>query len=240
MPLGRYTTLSPNIRAAGVAGILAGAALTGEFVFFALSGFAQSTFNDPSTALAFLRDHGQYVRAAVLFGANGIVLTLLFLAGLAAVLRARTPTLSVATLLFGVVGNVGDGLVALTFWLGIPAFVDLASRDQAAAHGAWGAFAAITSGFQGFGNLFLGLSLLAAGWAIVTRRPLPLLLGVVGLIAGIAAVAGVLGVATSLAFVASLALVILFRVWAGIQLVRGVGLQEDHPSEAPASRWTSV
>ena len=76
----------PNVRAAGIAGILAGVALAGEFVFFGLSSFNQSTFNDPSTALPFLRDHGVYVRVAVLFGATGIVLTLVFLAGLAAVL----------------------------------------------------------------------------------------------------------------------------------------------------------
>ncbi len=39
----------PNVRAAGIAGILAGVALAGEFVFFGLSSFNQSTFNDPST-----------------------------------------------------------------------------------------------------------------------------------------------------------------------------------------------
>ena len=217
----RTSMWHPNIRAAGIAGILAGLALTGEFVFFGASGFAQDTFNDPSTALGFLRDHGVYVRVAVLFGASGIVLTLVFLAGLAAMLSERTPTLSVATLLFGIVGNVGDGLVALTFWLGIPMFLELSTRNQAAAVGSWGAFAAITSGFQGFGNLFLGLSLLTAGWAIVNWRTLPLPLGAVGLLAGIAAVAGVLGVATSIAFLASLALVIVFRIWAGIQLIRG-------------------
>src|SRR6266571_5641518 len=160
----------PNVRAAGIAGILAGVALAGEFVFFGLSSFNQSTFNDPSTALPFLRDHGVYVRVAVLFGATGIVLTLVFLAGLAAVLREKAPTLSVGTLLFGIVGNVGDGLVALSFWIGIPLFVTLAGRDQSAAQNGWGAFTALTGGYQGFGNLFLGLSLVAAGWAIVTRQ----------------------------------------------------------------------
>ncbi len=228
----------PNVRAAGIAGILAGVALAGEFVFFGLSGFNQSTFNDPSTALPFLKDHGVYVRVAVLFGATGIVLTLVFLAGLAAVLREKAPTLSVGTLLFGIVGNVGDGLVALSFWLGIPAFLDLAARDQAAAHGGWGAFAAITSGFQGFGNLFLGMSLLTAGWAIVTRRPLPLALGVVGLVAGLAAVAGVVGIGTSIAFIASLALVIVFRIWAGIQMARGAVVAEEGIEATPAARLT--
>ncbi len=55
----RISMWHPNIRATGIAGILAGLALTGEFVFFGASGFAQDTFNDPSTALGFLRDHGQ-------------------------------------------------------------------------------------------------------------------------------------------------------------------------------------
>ena len=213
-----------SARAVGIAGILAGAALAGEFLFFSLSGQSQSTFSDPAAAMTFLRDHGALVQIAVLFGASGIVVTLLFLAGLADRLKTRTPTLAAATLLFGIVGNVGDGLVALAFWTGIPAYVSLAGHDLGAAQNSWSAFANLTSGYQGFGNLFLGLSAVAAGWAIVTRRQLPVALGAVGLVAGVAAIASVLGINTAFGFfgfATSIVLVIVFRVWAGIELLGG-------------------
>jgi len=80
------------------------------------------------------------------------------------------------------------------------------------------------------------MSLLTAGWAIVTRRPLPLALGVVGLVAGLAAVAGVVGIGTSIAFIASLALVIVFRIWAGIQMARGAVLAEEGIEATRAAR----
>jgi hypothetical protein len=56
------------------AGILSGVGLAGEFIFFPLSGFTPTTFNDPAAAMTFLRS-GSVVRAAVLFGAFGIVVT---------------------------------------------------------------------------------------------------------------------------------------------------------------------
>jgi Domain of unknown function (DUF4386) len=213
-----------STRAAGLAGILAGVALACEFLFFTLSGFSQSTFSDPATALTFLRDHGGLVRTAVVFGASGVVVTLVFLAGLADRLKVRTPTLAAVTLIFGIVGNVGDGLVALSFWTGIPAYQALAGHDLASAQNSWGAFAALTGGYQGFGNLFLGLSALAAGWAIVSHRQFPTALGAVGLVAGVAALVSVFGAGTSLAFVgfaAGILFVIVFRVWAGVELLRG-------------------
>jgi pyridoxamine 5'-phosphate oxidase family protein len=73
------------------AGILSGVGLAGEFIFFPLSGFTPTTFNDPAAAMTFLRS-GSVVRAAVLFGAFGIVVTLIFPAGLANRLKDHTPT----------------------------------------------------------------------------------------------------------------------------------------------------
>jgi len=219
-----------STRAVGLAGILAGVGLAGEFLFFSLSGFSQTSFSDPATAMTFLRDHGALVRTAVLFGAAGIVVTLIFRAGLADRLKARTPTLAAATLLFGIVGNVGDGLVALSFWTGIPAYVTLAGHDLASAQNSWSAFAALTGGYQGFGNLFLGLSALAAGWASVDRRQLPVALGAIGLVAGAAAIVSVLGVNSPLGFfgyATAILLVIVFRVWAGIELLRGRSQVKD-------------
>jgi hypothetical protein len=219
--IGAGTGRPPETRGAGVAGILAAVALAGEFLFFSLSGFQQAAFSDPDSAITFLRDRGGYVRTAVLFGAAGVGLTLLFLSGLAERLRSRTPLLSVATLYFGIVGNVGDGLVALSFWIGIPILVSLAGQERTAAQGALAAFGALTGGYQGFGNLFLGLSLLAAGWAAASRRALPRALGAIAVVAGVASVASVLFANAQVGFVLALALVIVFRIWAGLELYRG-------------------
>jgi hypothetical protein len=208
-------------RAAGIAGILAALALAGEFLFFSLSGFQQASFSDPASAIAFLRDHGGLVRVAVVFGAAGVALTLLFLSGLAERLRSRAPLSSAATLYFGIVGNVGDGLVALSFWIGIPIFVSLSGHEPAAAQSAWPAFTALTGGYQGFGNLFAGLSLLATGWAAVSQGALPRVLGAIALVAGVSAMASVLIANAQIAFVLALLLVIVFRVWAGMELYRG-------------------
>jgi len=227
-----------STKAVGIAGILAGIGLAGEFLLFSLSGFSQSSFSDPATAPTFLREHGGTVRAAAVFGAGGIAVTLVFLAGLTDRLRERTPTLAAITLIFGIVGNVGDGLVALSFWTGIPAYLTLAANDIASARNSWGAFAALTGGYQGFGNLFLGLSALAAGWAIVSRRQLPVALGAVGVVAGVAALASVFGVGTPIAFVgfaAGILLVIVFRVWAGVELLRGSG-----PADSPGDPSVDV
>ena len=63
----------PRPQIAGIARILTGVALAGEFIFFMASGLTSETFNDPASALAFLRDRGMYLRLAVLFGAAVVV-----------------------------------------------------------------------------------------------------------------------------------------------------------------------
>jgi hypothetical protein len=223
-------------RSAGIAGVLAGIALTAEFALFLVSGFAPQTFSDAAQALPFLQDHGAYLRAAAVLGAVGVALTTLLLVGLAARLQARAPMRSAATLYLGLLGNVGDGLVAFSFWLGIPVFVALAARDQAAAMNSWGAFIALTNGFGGLGNFLLGSSLLAAGWAILARRALPAGLGWIGIIAGVATVTRVFAANTPLdalagaAFFLSLVLTIAFRLWAGVALWRQGAVGVSAPS----------
>ena len=66
--------------------------------------------------------------------------------------------------------------------------------------------------------LFLGLSLLAAGWAIVSTRALPVTVGWIALVAGAATLARTLGL--DAAFFVSLLLAIVFRIWVGIHLWR--------------------
>lgn len=221
---------------AGLAGILAGIGLAVELALFMTSGWTPETFGDPAAALAFLQGSGTHLRAAALVGAINLVFTTVLVAGLAARLQATTPTRAAATLYFGLIGIGAHGLVPLGLWLGVPMFVELAYRDQQAAANAWGGFAAFLSGAGGLGYLFLGLSMLATGWAAVSEKALPVFLGWVGLVAGAASVVNVLAAETpvdalaSAAFLPALLFSIVFRVWAGYELWKG----ETQP--APARR----
>jgi hypothetical protein len=208
--------MNPNVRIAGIAGILSGILLIVEFALFMASGVQPTTLQDAAIALPFLHDHGGNIRVAVLFGAVNAALAIILVTGLAASLHAATPTRAVATLYFGILGTAGHGLVALTYWLGIPAFVALTRGDQEAAAYAWPAFFAVLTGFNDFGDFFVGLSLVAAGWAIVAKKMLPVSLGWVSLVGGGATLARLLGL--DLAFFASLPLAILIRIWVGIAL----------------------
>ena len=118
----------------------------------------------------------------------------------------------------GILGVLaGIGLVGeFVLWAGTPFLTDLAVRDQSAASPAWEAFAAVTNASNGLGNLFLGLSLLTAGWAIVSTRALPPMLGWIALVAGAATVMVPLGL--DAAFLVSLPLAVVVRIRTGIQL----------------------
>ena len=218
---------NPSWQLAGPAGILAGLGLAVEFVLFLASGSTPEALSDPAAALALLQDSGTLLRAAVFAGTINLVFTVILIAGLAARLQTTTPTRAAATLYFGLLGIGGTGLVPLGLWLGIPSFVELAVRDPQAAANAWGGFAAFLSAAEGLGHLFLGLSLLTAGWAICAEKALPVVLGWVGLIAGVASVVTVFAAATPLdtlataAFVPTLLLTLVFRIWAGYELWKG-------------------
>jgi hypothetical protein len=216
-------------RAGGVAGVLAGIGLAVEGAFWTASGWTPQTFANPTTALAFLRDNGTLLRVGVFAGALNLVFATILVAGLAARLRATSPTRAAATLHLGVVGIGAHGLVPLGLWLGVPMFITLAASDAATAQAAWGGFAVFLAAAGGLGNLFLGLSMATTGSAALGRRsraPLPVLLGWVGIVAGMASVITVLAAGTPVAFLAnaayvpSLLLAIVFRVWAGIHLWR--------------------
>ncbi len=205
-------------RALAITGILAGLGVLGEFIFFGASGFPGTGFNDPSVALPYLDSGGTMLRIAVMLGAINVGLWTVFAVPLAAVLFSRTPALAIASLVLTIVGNVGDGLVALSFYRSVAFFPPLASSDAASARAAWDAFAIVTSGFQSVGSFFLGGSLLVVGWAILRQGALPRALGAVGLLAGALAIANVLGI--DAAYFGALLLVIVFRIWAGLAVLQ--------------------
>jgi hypothetical protein len=214
-----------NLKAAGWAGVLAGVGLIVEGAGWTISGWEADTFADPESALTFLADDGGTLRWAVLAGFTNLVFAVVFIAGLAAVLRGRTPTLASATLWFGMIGIVSHLLVPMAYWYGVPAFLDAAERDPEQAFDSWTSFAALVDAAGGAGNLFLGLSMATAGWAAISHKALPVLLGWLALLTGVLTVLTVFSPDTALstiadaAFMPSLLLSIVFRVWAGMALL---------------------
>jgi Domain of unknown function (DUF4386) len=219
--------MTPSPRIAGLSGILAGVGLAVEGTLWATSGWTVETFRDSATALAFLQDNGTHLRAAVFAGAANLVFATVFIVRLAARLGPTAPTRAAATLSFGIIAIAAHSLVPLGLWLGVPSFVDLAASDPDAAAAAWSGYAAFQAGAGAVGALFLGLSTLAAGWAIISHPGLPALLGGLGVLAGAASAVTVLASETPLAVLAagaylpSLTLLIVFRSWAGVELWKG-------------------
>jgi hypothetical protein len=234
--------MSALARFAGLAGIGAGIALAGEFSLFMLSGFSPDTFTEGEGAVAFLRERGGYLRAAVLVGSLGAALTTVFVVGLASRLRDAAPTRAAATAYFGVMGGVGHGLVALTFWVGIPLLIGQASRDPGQTAAAVGGLSVVTSGAEAFGNLFLALSMAAAGWAMASTKVLSAVAGWVGLAAAAFTLARIVGVDTPAAFVAffpSLVGAVIFRLWGGISLVSSASTDVDPTADSAAEAETA-
>lgn len=213
--------MGPRSQSAGTAGIVAGVTLAVIFILFLTSGITPATFMDPTQALQYVRAGGARLRSIAFFGAATVALATVFVAGLAARLQAKTPTRATATLYFGILGNAGHGIGSLAFWFGVPMFAAVAAQDAVAASHAWGAFTAITTGFDGFGNFGIGLSLLMAGWAIISEHALPAGLGWVGVLGGVATLALLFWRNSQVAFLASLVLTVLFLVWAGSELRKG-------------------
>lgn len=216
--------MKPLSKYAGIAGILTGIALFLEFAFFMASGFTADKVVDPSQAITIIQQKETLLRLATFFGFSGAIVSVPYIAGLAARLQAKTPTRATAVLYFGVLGSIGHALVALSYYLGFPALLTVAASHLPEAINSWSGFLAITDGFQGLGNLLLGLMLGLAGLAIIAKNEWPKGLGWTGIIAGIAAILGVVTTSTPLrgvgyiAYVPSVILAITFDVWAGRRL----------------------
>lgn len=216
----------PRYKSAGTAGMLAGVALACEFGFFMISGWSPAVADDPAAALAWLRDSSYSIQAAGAFGFGGLALMAIFFAGLGGRLQEKSQTLGAATVLLGLVGVTGHSLVPLGFWVAVPAFQDLGGTDMHAARTVWSAFNMAMDGAQSVGTFFMGLAMVMAGTAMLSKRQLSGFSGWLGLVAGIAAITTLAGAVAPLsdigraAFLPSLALTVLFRIVVGHRLCR--------------------
>lgn len=219
--------MNVNLKIAGLFGTAAGIGLLVEAALWTLSGWTPATFADPAAAMRFLAEDGTVLRAAVFAGFVNLALFVVLVIGMSDALRPRTPLLAAATLWFGMIGITTHLLVPMAHWYGTPAFVRAAAESPTAAQSAWTAF--VTVGHDaagGAGSLFLGVSMLTAGWAIVARHALPTPLGWLGLVTGVTTVLTVFSPDTPLSgmagalFLPSLALAVVFRIWSGVALIR--------------------
>lgn len=216
---------SEHHTAAGWCGIASGIGLVVEAAFWMASGWTPLTFADPSAAVAFLTTGGAQLRWAVLAGFINLALLVVFNIGLSKRLADRAPALASATLWFGMIGITMHLLVPLSHWYGVPMFLDAAARDKEAAQAAWTAFNIVGhEAAGGGGKLFMGLSMMTAGWAMIAQRALSPWLGWCGLLTGAATVLTIFSPDTALSqlayalFMPSLLMSIVFRIWAGTSL----------------------
>ncbi|MDR7401637.1 MAG: DUF4386 family protein [Armatimonadota bacterium] len=203
----------PRQQTAGMLGMLAGLSLAVLFVVYITSGASPQTFADPAKALPYVTENAARLRAIAVLAAVTVVLATFFVAGLAGRLRERAPTRATGVLYFGLLGIAGHGLGALVWWGAVPAVVARAAMDQVAASHAWVATNALSIALDGFGNLFTGLTILLAGWALVAGGASAL--GWYGVVAGIlTALTTVIPGSTALV-VGSFVLPVIFLLWAG-------------------------
>jgi len=206
--------MAPRMQSAGTAGIVAGIALAVAFVLFLTSGLMQ-VLGDPAKALDYFTKNAGRLQLMTALFVIAVAFAVVFVVGLAAKLHDRTPTRASATLYFGLLGLAGHGLGSLIFWAAIPALAAYAAKDQVAAGHAWVAVQALDGAADGMGNLFVGLSALMAGWAIVTTKVLSPVLGWVGVIVGVAGLAVFVSPQNELLATASFVLPIIWLIWAG-------------------------
>lgn len=201
----------------GTFGIIAAVVLAVLFILVLTSGFTPNVAADPAQALSFITASTGRWTLTGLLGVLGSLFAVVFVAGLYRVLRDKAPTRAYAVLLFGVLGSGGYALSSLAQWLGGAQVAGTA--DQVAAAHAWVAVNAVATSMGGFGNAFVGASLLTAGWAATSTRALSSAVGWLAYLAGIVTVLG-LFTANAVVFLGSFALIIIFLAWAGFELRR--------------------
>lgn len=204
----------PRQQSAGTAGIVAGVSLAVLFILFFTSGVTPEMLGDPGKALPYISQNLGRLRITLVFSFIALIAAVIFLPGLAAKLRERTPTRATGVLYFGLLGIIGHALGTLVFWVAVPGVAAYAAKDQVAASSAWVALSALDRAFDSFGSFFIGVSTLVAGWAITSGGAMSAALGWFGILTGV--VAGLSGLAANeILMVGSFVLPVIWLIWAG-------------------------
>lgn len=190
----------------------AGVLLVIGFVLFYALG--PDAFGDP---VILVQKRGLVTLTTAVFFAS-VALSILFAAGLMQRLREKAPTRAAAQLHFAVIGFSALILDGILRWVGSAALS--AAPDQVAAGHAWLAVSTVSSGVTAFGNAFMGLSLLLAGWAVAATGALPAAIGWVGLAAGIFTWAVVFAPTAQVVLLLGFLLPAVWLIWCGSALRR--------------------
>lgn len=213
--------MSPRVQSAGTAGIVAGVALAILFVLFVSSGVTPQLLADPAKGLAYVGQNAGRLRLTTIVSLIAVAFAVVFIAGLAAKLREKTPTRATAVLYFGILALAGHALGTLIFGVSLPMIAAYAAKDPVAASHAWVGALALDGAADGLGNLFVGLSTLMAGWAITSAKALSSALGWFGVIAGVVGVLAFLAPNAESLFFLSFLFPIVWLIWAGSALRKG-------------------
>lgn len=212
--------MAPRMQTAGTSGIIAGLAIIVGFVLFFYSGFTPAVAADPAKAIEWVNANLSRLRLTSAVFLLGVGFAIIFVAGLAEKLRARTPTRASATLYLALVGLTAYALGGLLFWRTFPAVA--ATADQVAAAHAWVAAYSLDLATDGLGALFTGLAALLAGWAIVETKVLNSTLGWFGLLTGVVSVLAFLVPGNETLGLGTFLLPAIWLIWGGSALRRAM------------------
>jgi hypothetical protein len=196
-------------------GVLSGITLAVLFLLFMTAGITPETFADPAQALTRMTQDSGRFRAISILALLTTGLATIFIVGFAAKLRDKAPTRATAVLYFGILGLVGHGLGAMMFWTGVPLLVARAAADQTSAAHAWVALNAVSATVDGFGNFFVGLSILMAGWAITATGQMSSALGWFGVVAGVITALATCLPGVEMLMLGAFVFPIVWLLWAG-------------------------
>lgn len=210
--------MHPRIQTAGTCGIVGGIALALLFILFMTSGVTPQLLADPAKGLDYVTTSAGRLRLTVIVSLVAIAFAVVFTAGLASKLREKTPTRATAALYFGLFALAGHALGTLIFGISLPAVAARAATDQVGASHAWTAVLAVDGAADALGNLFVGLSALMAGWAIISAKALSPTLGWFGIVTGVIGVLVFLAPGAEALFFLSFLLPIVWLIWGGSAL----------------------
>src|SRR5256712_13646759 len=146
------------------------------------SGMCPEAMSDPGNMMAYAGQNASRWRSMSFLGMLTAVAAVFYFPGLAARLRARTPSRATGVLYFGILGIGGHGLGAALQWAGDPLVAG--ATDKVAAGQAWLALNAVHAGLETFGSLGTGLVMLLAGWAAMNSKAFGPGVAWVGLVGG--------------------------------------------------------
>lgn len=207
----------------GTSGIIAAVFVAISFILMLSLGQEVMDPSDPAKAMAAVTQRWSTWMAAVLLGLLAVGFSVVFVTGLAGRLHGAAPTRSRAVLYLGLIGLAGFGIGSALYWLGSAQIVSYAAKDQAAATQAWLALSAVSNAVESAGFLFVGASLVVAGWAIIGTGAMGAGIGWLAVVTGVVSIASRFAPTSPLLFFGWFVLMIATLAWAGFALRAGAG-----------------